>query len=162
MFECYCEGNICYSLLVISVDCLHFCIMQSALCKYFCALLKRALSFLLCFERQLKTSPRGSGLFTADQQLKGDLPIYTRQNPAGTRRGLEVPEERDYYPYWGPSPWKDIAIMVSDKKTEDLMKKHVDSPRYGHKCRCSFCQCCLIQFARCRSYFFYGHIYVCD
>ena len=44
------------------------------------------------------------GLFTADQKLKGDLPIYTRQNAAGTRRGLEVPEERDYYPYWGPTP----------------------------------------------------------
>jgi len=75
-----------------------------------------------------------SGLFTADQKLKGDLPIYTRQNAAGTRRGFEVPEERDYYPYWGPSPWKDIAIMVSDKKTEELMKKYVNSPHYGHKC----------------------------
>ncbi|KAL9983507.1 hypothetical protein ACROYT_G005691 [Oculina patagonica] len=79
---------------------------------------------------------RNKGLFTADQQLKGDLPIYTRQNAAGTRRGLEVPEERDYYPYWGPSPWKDIAIMVSNKKTEDLMKKHVNSPHYGHKYMC--------------------------
>ena len=54
------------------------------------------------------------GLFTADQKLRGDFPIYTRQNPAETGRGLEVPEERDYYPYWGPTPWKDIAIMVSD------------------------------------------------
>ncbi|KAL9983516.1 hypothetical protein ACROYT_G005700 [Oculina patagonica] len=79
---------------------------------------------------------RNKGLFTADQQLKGDLPIYTRQNPAGTRRGLEVPEERDYYPYWGPSPWKDIAIMVSNKKTEDLMKKHVNSPHYGYQYMC--------------------------
>ena len=74
------------------------------------------------------------GLFTADQQLQGDLPIYTRQNAAGTRRGLEVPEERDYFPYWGPDPWKDIAIMVSDKKTEALMKKYVNSPEYGYKC----------------------------
>ena len=75
-----------------------------------------------------------TGLFTADQQLKGDTPIYTRQNAAGTRRGLEVPEERDYYPYWGPTPWKDIAIMVSNKKTEDLMKKYVNGHHYGHKC----------------------------
>ncbi|XP_078358599.1 protein DD3-3-like isoform X1 [Oculina patagonica] len=79
---------------------------------------------------------RNKGLFTADQQLKGDLPIYTRQNPAGTRRGLEVPEERDYYPYWGPTPWKDIAIMVSNKKAEDLMKKYVNSPEYGYKYMC--------------------------
>ena len=77
-----------------------------------------------------------TGLFTADQKLKGNLPIYTRQNAAGTRRGLEVPEERDYYPYWGPTPWKDIAIMVSDRKTEQLMKDYVSSPHYGHKCEC--------------------------
>ena len=79
------------------------------------------------------------GLFTADQQLQGDLPIYTRQNAAGTRRGLEVPEERDYYPYWGPTPWKDIAIMVSDKKTEDLMKKYVNNTNYGHQCEFISC-----------------------
>ena len=75
------------------------------------------------------------GLFTADQQLAGDLSIYTRQNAAGTIRGLEVPEERDYYPYWGPTPWKDIAILVSDKTTEEQMKKYVNSPYYGLKCK---------------------------
>ena len=79
-----------------------------------------------------------AGLLTADQKLKGHLPIYTRQNPAGTRRGLEVPEERDYYPYWGPTPWRDIAIMVSDKKTENLMKKYVNSYEYGYKCKFNF------------------------
>ena len=74
-------------------------------------------------------------MYTADQKLAGDTPIYTRQNKGGTRRGYEVPEERDYYPYWGPSPWKDIAIMVSDEKTFDLMKKHVNSSQYGYKFR---------------------------
>ncbi|XP_068712158.1 protein DD3-3-like [Montipora foliosa] len=84
---------------------------------------------------------RNKGLFTPDQKnnakkLKGTLPIYTRQNPAGTRRGFEVPEERDYYPYWGPTPWRDIAIMVSDAKTEKLMKEYVNGPHYGHKYLC--------------------------
>ena len=90
-------------------------------------------SFLNCLFLHF---PRVTGLFTANQNLKGTLPIYTRQNAAGTRRGFEVPEERDYYPYWGPTPWKDIVIMVSDKKTEQLMKEYVNSPHYGHKCEC--------------------------
>lgn len=74
-------------------------------------------------------------MFTADQNLNGNTPKYTRQNANGNRRGYEVPEERDYYPYWGPNPWKDIAIMVSDKTTEKLMKEHVNSPGHSKKGR---------------------------
>lgn len=98
------------------------------------------LFLLLGYQRSIRFREHDfhfSELFTADQELKGVSSIYTRQNPAGTRRGFEVPEERDYYPYWGPTPWRDIAIMVSDKKTEELMKEYVKSPNYGHKCECS-------------------------
>jgi len=57
---------------------------------------------------------RNRGLFTADQNVNRRSAIGTRQNPNGGRRGLECPEERDYYPYWGPSPFLDIAYLVDD------------------------------------------------
>merc|ERR1719191_624965 len=61
-----------------------------------------------------KKRERNQGLFTADQNLKGTTQIYTRQNPNGNRRGLEIPEERDYYPWTRPSPWRDIAWLGND------------------------------------------------
>jgi hypothetical protein len=66
------------------------------------------------YYQRCKDRERNHNLFTADQKLKGNSAIYTRQNPNGNRYGFECPEERDYYPYWGETDWVDIAVLTTD------------------------------------------------
>jgi len=85
-----------------------------------------------------KYRSRNKGVFTSSQNLNGNSAIYTRQNPNGARRGLECPEERDYFPYWGPSEWKDIAVLVNNEEDcayyneywANVVNKRHCQPRY--------------------------------
>jgi len=82
-----------------------------------------------------KRRQRNKGLFLADQNLKGDTAKYTRQNAAGTRRGYECPEERDYYPYWHPTPWKDIVVMTNDVKRCNYYKNESENVKTRWACK---------------------------
>jgi len=74
------------------------------------------------YYQSCRARQRNKGLFTADQNMNNrNKAIHTRQNRNGNRRGFECPEERDYWPYWGSSPWNDIAYITSQNETCNLV-----------------------------------------
>lgn len=75
------------------------------------------------YYKTCENTERNKGLFTASQNLgNSDRATRTRQNPGGTRHGYECPEERDYYPYWRPSPWADVAMFTNDPEKCEAYK----------------------------------------
>ena len=91
-------------------------------------------TFQDCYYRE-----RNKGLYTADRlnpnnedQLRA---ITTRQNPNGDRHGLECPEERDYYPYWHPTVWRDVAVITDTPDHCDFYRAASQNVKdYGRCC----------------------------
>jgi hypothetical protein len=87
-----------------------------------------------------KTRQRNMGLWIADRASEGGLTygrsasIFTRQNNNGDQYGYECPEERDYYPYWAPSAWKDIAILTTDDDWCPYYKQHTQNTESRYEC----------------------------
>jgi predicted ferric reductase/plastocyanin len=91
------------------------------------------------FYEQCRKRERNKGLFTADKNLNnGRGATSTRQNPGGNnesnRHGFECPEERDYYPYWHPTPWRDIAVLTSDPDRCSYYRKHSENVEGRSSC----------------------------
>jgi len=83
-----------------------------------------------CFRRD-----RNRGIFTADQTRNNNRgSTRTRQNPGGTRRGYECPEERDYFPYWHPTPWTDIAVLTSQMHNCDFYREESGNRKGKGEC----------------------------
>ncbi|XP_065067398.1 protein DD3-3-like isoform X2 [Rhopilema esculentum] len=77
---------------------------------------------------------RNYGLFTADQNVRKGSARFTRQNRNGNRRGYECPEERDYYPYWHPTEWKDIAVLAENSSRCSFYQSESFNVRPRHEC----------------------------
>jgi len=85
------------------------------------------------YYQSCKTRSRNRGLFTADRNVRRDA-TGTRQNNNGNRSGFECPEERDYYPYWHPTPWRDIAIMTEDTDRCKYYRRNSENRRGRNFC----------------------------
>jgi hypothetical protein len=93
------------------------------------------------YYKACETRDRNMGLFISDREEEGGLnagrpsAIFTRQNNNGNRHGYECTEERDYYPYWHPSPWKDIAILTDDLDYCDFYQSESQNVKGKNWCK---------------------------
>jgi hypothetical protein len=88
------------------------------------------------YYRECSRIDRNFGLFTGDSSPSRRDARGTRQNPTGNRRGLECPEERDYYPYWRATPFRDAAILTNKAKYCAYFQSHSHNVVSTSYCDC--------------------------
>lgn len=79
------------------------------------------------YGRRCAARQRNTQVYTANRPLNGDTAQFTRQNSGGSRYGFECAEERDYYPYWHPAPWKDIAVLLQNHSAAECARVQAQS-----------------------------------
>nr|CAB3228244.1 protein DD3-3 [Phallusia mammillata] len=77
---------------------------------------------------------RNGGLYTASENVR-EYASSTRQNQKANRYGYECAEERDYYPNWHPSPWKDIAILTNDVSRCAMYQNESQNVKERYACK---------------------------
>lgn len=88
------------------------------------------------YYRECDKRYRNKGLYTADRNMR-EHARSTRQNNNANRFGYECPEERDYYPYWHPTPWMDIAVFTNEPNKRCPMYKK-ESQNVKNKGYCKY------------------------
>lgn len=98
------------------------------------------------YYQRCKQRERNKGLFAADRGVSNNAGARaTRQNNNGATSGFECPEERDYYPYWHPTPWKDIAVLTHNTgrceyyqgNSQNVQAKgNCTNPQFGQEAAC--------------------------
>ncbi|ESO95665.1 hypothetical protein LOTGIDRAFT_231896 [Lottia gigantea] len=81
---------------------------------------------------------RNMGLFTGDLNFgRRNRAISTRLDMNGRRYGYECNEEREYYPYWHPTPWKDIAVLTDRTDKCDYYAQNSENVKGRGYCKIS-------------------------
>lgn len=89
--------------------------------------LKYGMHESLDYGRRCSARKRSTLLYSANRAFAGDSARFTRQNSGGTRYGFECAEERDYYPYWHPAPWKDLAVLLQNHSAAECARFQAQS-----------------------------------
>jgi len=96
---------------------------------------------------QCNQRARNANLFTAAENVNNGAGAQaTRQNNGGGTSGFECQEERDYYPYWHPSPFVDIAVLTTntsrcnwyqDQSENVLGRNYCSAPQFNNEGDCT-------------------------